>query len=328
MVLLLAAAAPACGQDDAGTDGPDSTERSIATETPIVFRSQVADGPGELYAMAPDGSDLRRLSGDGDFSVPEWSPDGQSIAFRDSSSGTSAEVGVMSSDGSSPVLLTEGESATALDVAVHWSPDGEELAYGSWPEIGVSNVWAVSRLGGAPRPLLEEIGGSQETARWSPVDPELVVYTEFGENRTLDLWTVSLEAGAEPVNLTEGRVYAPRYPEWSPDGTRIVFSGYGVLPDGTLEGLEDHGGGFMPPDGEIFVIDVATRELTRVTDDAWDEATPTWAPDGERLVVASARDGDMDLWLIALDDPAQAQNLIDDAAEPREDVMPNWYKAP
>jgi TolB protein len=262
------------------------------------------------------------VAGDGDFSVPRWSPDGENIAFRNNPDGLSAEVGVMALDGSSPVSLTQGANERLWNLAVHWLPDGQELAYGSWLEPEALHVWAISRFGGEPRRLLANVEGSQNVVLWNPLDPSVVAYLEFGGERSVDLWSMS--EGAAPVNLTQGRVFAPGNAEWSPDGTRIAFAAFVVLEDGSIEGLDGH----AALDAEIFVIDVETQELTRVTDNEWDDTTPTWAPDGERLLIASLREGDTDLWLVPLDDPEQAHNLIDDAAAPREDSMPHWYKAP
>ncbi|MFO7894182.1 MAG: BamA/TamA family outer membrane protein [Longimicrobiales bacterium] len=60
-------------------------------------------------------------------------------------------------------------------------------------------------------------------------------------------------------------------PTWSPDGGRIAF----VANDG---GVLD-----------LWVAEVATGELRRVTDDAYAELHPDWSPDGRRIAVATDR---------------------------------------
>jgi Tol biopolymer transport system component len=185
--------------------------------------------------------------------------------------------------------------------------------------------------------LLPNLGGGQEAATWLWAGGSRIAYTEYegelgvhpAKGRTVDLWLVDGPDSSQPVNLTRGQVYAPVYPRWSPDGSRIVFQGYPVLADGSVEGLGDHTeGGFTPPDTELFVVEPETLTLTRLTDDTWDDQWSVWAPDGNSLLLGSDRTGDQDLWLVPLDEPERAQLLTDDTDFPREDSMPDWYWGP
>ena len=67
------------------------------------------------------------------------------------------------------------------------------------------------------------------------------------------------------------------YPDWSPDGRKIVFS---ANPPGE--------GGF---NGEVFVINADGSGLTRFTNDPGDARWPHWSPDGSQIVFRSDRDG-------------------------------------
>jgi Tol biopolymer transport system component len=73
---------------------------------------------GALYAMRPDGSDLRVLDTQYNNANPSWSPDGSQIAFQSDRSGNE-EIWVMNVDGSNPVQLTFN---AGRDSAAVWQP--------------------------------------------------------------------------------------------------------------------------------------------------------------------------------------------------------------
>lgn len=91
----------------------------------IAFQSD-RDGNLEIYSMAPDGTDVRRLTDSpGADSAPAISPDGRTIAFV-STRGGDADVWVMAADGSGPEPLITG--AGTLEAA----PVGRPTA-ARWP---------------------------------------------------------------------------------------------------------------------------------------------------------------------------------------------------
>jgi TolB protein len=325
--LLEACAGSGSGAEPVNSDVPGAAITRIAEQTPIVFMSDRArEGVSDLYVMSAAGGNIQRLTKEGGFHVPSWSPDGASIAFRQVVDGVRADVGVLTpDDGSASVLLTHGENARTARLPLDWSVTGATVAYASWPELDNMIVWAVPKAGGEPTRVLADFPCCQQSVAWS-VDGKQIAYLTFQEQRTLDLWLASESAGAEPVNLTRGRIYAPITPRWSPDGTRLALSGYAMTADGGVEGLEEHRSdrSFFP-DTEIFVLTVASGELTRLTDNEAEDFAPTWSPDGAELLISSDRDGDLDLWLLPVEAPDQARNLIDDAAAPHQDEFPSWY---
>jgi Tol biopolymer transport system component len=94
-----------------------------------------ADADG-IYEVAPDGSNLRRLTDSGEY--PAWSPDGKWIVFaraRDVAvvpGRTIAEhplrtdLYIMRADGSHPRLI---DHPVGYDIMPTWSPDGRHIAY-------------------------------------------------------------------------------------------------------------------------------------------------------------------------------------------------------
>src|SRR5690606_21123114 len=61
-------------------------------------------------------------------------------------------------------------------------------------------------------------------------------------------------------------------PDWSPDGTRLVFSSI------DRSGFSD-----------LYTFDTTDGRLTRLTNDSYDDRDPAWSPDGTRIVFSSDR---------------------------------------
>jgi hypothetical protein len=72
--------------------------------------------------------------------------------------------------------------------------------------------------------------------------------------------------------LTFGDLVSITSPSWSPDATRIVFAG------------ADRGGL-----ADLYAVQVATGELTRLTDDLYHDRDPDWHPVDDRIVFSSDR---------------------------------------
>ena len=89
----------------------------------------------------------------------------------------------------------------------------------------------------------------------------------FTYDRVGHLWLVDAATG-EATRLTDGPT-TEHSPAWSPDGTRIAFS---------ANRHRDHDLVFR---SDLFVVDVATREVTAVTAGPMSYFDlPTWLPDG------------------------------------------------
>lgn len=126
----------------------------------IVFMSNREVERFELWAIAADGGDPRRLTmGGGQF--PLWSPDGERIAFASQRTG-STELFLVSPDAGSERQLTElGWQAV---VPGFWTEDGATIyAFG----IGGHNskgsaLWAIDASDGSGRAILRASDGSRE----------------------------------------------------------------------------------------------------------------------------------------------------------------------
>ncbi|TCO60777.1 S9 family peptidase [Actinocrispum wychmicini] len=185
------------------------------------------------------------------------------------------------------------------------SPDGSRVAYVLTEVDGDENkrsLWWVGR-DGTPRPLTR---GKADTApRFSP-DGRTIAFL-----RDKQVWLLPADGG-EPEQLTELPLGAGP-PVWSPDSGRIAFAaavnatppGEPVVSERPMHKVDGVGrlGGLG---SQVFVVDLADRSVTQVTDGTAFAGTPAWSPDGTRLAFADQLAGDGDMFAPA---PAVVLNL-------------------
>jgi hypothetical protein len=132
-----------------------------------------------IHTMEPDGSDVKEIAAG---QHPQWSPDGQRIAFQRSA----GEIWVMDADGSNQAFVRDGFGHS-------WSPDGKLLAMGI-DSTGVVNglstaVIATFDLDERSTTILTDPGdwvhgdGTKTTrdyiARWLPGGDEILFVRHF-----------------------------------------------------------------------------------------------------------------------------------------------------
>jgi len=253
LACWLAAAASHAGAQVPGTNGR------------IAFDSD-RGGDFDVYTMAADGTDPRRLTTDParDHS-PAYSPDGTRIAFVSERDGN-AEVYVMDADGGRQTRLT---ADPGVDIGPAFSPDGTRIAFSS-DRAGSQDVYTMALDGTDVRHV---VGGAstQETSPAYAPDGRTIAFTSNAAEGDADVWTWPIVPHGSVVpyatRLTKGRAqdYAPSY---SPDGRRIVFSS-----TRDLNGRS-----------ELYEMDADGRDQRRLTRNAWDDETPSFSPDGDTIL--------------------------------------------
>ena len=212
----------------------------------IAFQSD-RDGFTEIYTMHPDGSQQTRVTQDELVNVsPSFAPDGQAIAFVQSSE-EATDIFVVGADGSGETNLTE----TGIETDPSWSPDASRIAFLSDPNV----FGGLAVMNGDGSDLRIVFRGSL-TGRpaWSPDGFSLAFESDSAIVRTT----------ANGENLTPIFTGDAHNPDWSPDGLRIAFD----------SPSQADGPG-------IFVIGTDGTALTRVT--TGDDHAPTWSPDGSQI---------------------------------------------
>ena len=123
---------------------------------------------------------------------------------------------------------------------------------------------------------------------WSP-DGQWLAYVSF-ESKHSAVYVQLVRSGER--RLVSARAGVNGAPAWSPDGKRLAL---------TL------GGGGGNPD--IYVLDLASQALLRLTDDPAIDTEPEWAPDGKSLYFTSDRAGSPQIYQIAAQSGARPKRV-------------------
>ena len=166
--------------------------------------SSGAGGDAWVLSFATDA--LTRLTFRGEAAYPSWTPDGQSVAFFDSSAGA---VVMKAADGSGAVETVTPSDSTPL-LPESWSPDGRTLAY---TRMGPSSDIHLVDPGGEARLFEQDASGPvfSPDGRWiayaQPASGNSSVFVRpvRGEGK----WQVSPGVGG--------------YPRWRGDGRELYY---------------------------------------------------------------------------------------------------------
>ena len=201
------------------------------------------------------------------------------IAFLSRRDGN-AEIYVMDTDGGNPQNLTNNPNN---DFQPSWSPDGKRIAFASERD-GNREIYVMDTDGGNPQNLTNNLGNDFYPS-WSP-DGKRIVFSSNRDGHVIDgiptyaIYVIDAD-GKNQQRLTNNRSN-DWSPSWSPDGKRIVFSARreGHFRNDLL-GITD----------EIYVMDADGGNQQRLTNNRSNDWSPSWSPDGKRIVFTMSDNG-------------------------------------
>jgi len=266
--------------------------------TQIAFVS-TRTGNKEVWAMDYDGSNQRPLTGLRTISLtPRWSPDASRIAFTcygPAGGVSSMQICLYSLETGKPMTFMRYRGTNSSPA---WSPDGSKLIFMSSMH-GDPELFMIDATGGNLRRITYSAGVDTSPA-WNPKTGNQIAFVS-DRGALPQLYLMNADgSNVEKLELPDmGYVVDPA---WAPNGQLLAFS-------------------WRRPNGnyDIYIMDVATRQIVELTRDAGRNERPCWAPDGRHIVFESTRTGRRQIWTMLADGTQPRQLTFEGNNE-----SPNW----
>jgi dipeptidyl aminopeptidase/acylaminoacyl peptidase len=235
---------------------PDGKRVVLSVSTPVT-EGEKSEWVSQVYVASSDGKQSVQLTrSDKSATNPAWGPDGQWIAFLTPRAGPKANLWRIRVDGGEAEQLTDEKGGLT---AFQWSPDGTQIAF----------------------LMLDPKTDAEEKADREKRDAFVV-----NENQKRSrLYVVPVNANTEgkrPVRrLTGGDMHVGgllggRNFDWSPDGTKIVFT---HQPTPLIDDWQKT---------DLSVVDLATARVTTVVATEAAETQPVFSPDGTYIAYTAS----------------------------------------
>jgi TolB protein len=156
-----------------------------------------------------------------------------------------------------------------------------------------------------PKVILESTQPIMSPA-WSP-DGQWLAYVSF-ENRISGIYVQTVRTGER--RLVSARIGVNGAPAFSPDGRKLAL---------TLSGSSGN--------LDIWLLDLASQQLTRLTEDPAVETEAAWSPDGKSIYFTSDRAGGPQIYKLDVAQPQRVERVtFGSAYNARPRVSPDGKK--
>ena len=188
-------------------------------------------GQSLIYTLPVTGGTPTRITEEGPSYWHGWSPDGGTLAFCGQRDGAYGIFTIPTGGGPETRLTT----AAGLDDGPEYSPDGRHIYFNS-DRTGRMQIWRMEADGGAQEQITDDEFGNW-FAHPAPDGRSLVILSYAGDvtghppNKDVSLRLLPLDGG--PITVL-ARLFGGQgtinVPCWSPDGRRIAFVTYQMIP--------------------------------------------------------------------------------------------------
>ncbi|MBH1989254.1 MAG: PD40 domain-containing protein [Myxococcaceae bacterium] len=255
----------------------------LFTGEPAFFNSKIvaSNEKKQIILLDFDGENPKPITTHPSINIlPIFSPNGQEIAFT-SYARNNPDLYSIRTDRSHLRILS---NRPGINSGASFSPNEQEIATTLSYE-GKSDIYLMDTQGQNLRKLTS--GFSINTSpSFSPDGKQIA----FVSNRSGNPQIYTMHQDGSHIKRITWQGKYNQSPKWSPLGDQIVFTG------------RDEQKNF-----DVFLVNVQSGRVTRVTQDQGRNDEASFAPNGRMLVFASTRNGGRDLFISNLDGTFQKQ---------------------
>jgi Tol biopolymer transport system component len=184
-------------------------------------------------------------------------------------------------------VLTRRVTGGTINLAPALSPDGREIAFFSERGDFFVNLWLADAETGRVKGRLvrSALSTNYESLRFihssGAFSPDGRYFAITAKRKAKDdLVILDVRRDGAEVGRIDVPVDGLQTPNWSPDGERLVFTGF----DGGM--------------ADLFIVNRDGSNLRRLTNDRYVEWQPSWSPDGKTIAFATDRGPDTDFEIL------------------------------
>jgi TolB protein len=266
-------------------------------ESQLYFVSN-RSGNKEIWSMDYDGANQKQITKLGAIALsPRISPDGTRLAFSELTK-DSWQIRMYSIELGRAVAFPRmgGDNFSPA-----WSSDGTKIAFSSSMHSGLSEIFIADASGGGARRL--STGKGDVSPVFNPKTNGQIAWVSGRSGLPL---IYVMDADGSNVQKMTDQGYAVS-PAWSPNGLLLAFAWVRNYGPGVLGGQD------------IYLMDIASRQIVQLTHDGGRNDFPTWSPDGRHIAFQSNRSGTEQIWSV-LADGTHLQQLTRQG----RNSQPNW----